>query len=185
MLHGKESQSQPKPASLNRNASVIPKMKVWRDTRNRASVVHFAGEPCAQPDHKDEWLQKVMQSRVVSTMYSMRTSNYVYQTCGQVLMTSWLWRSRSSSPAGQVKPGFSSPWSTWCDAQLPASCMDFGGHLRAKKWTFVTVRWPSPPDHLRGRVIAFKWPGRPSPRKKSWRRHWSRLSFLLLWYLPA
>ena len=32
---------------------------------------------------------------------------------------------------------------------------------RLKKWNFATV----PPDPLRGRVIAFKWPGRPPPEK--------------------
>ena len=42
---------------------------------------------------------------------------------------------------------------------------------RFKKWNFAIVREPSPPDPLRGRVIAFKWPGRPPP-KKSCRLLW-------------
>ena len=65
--------------------------------------------------------------------------------------------------------------------------MDISGKQNVdifEKWIHFLILWivlemklryrpggPSPPDPLRGRVIAFKWPGRP-PWKKSWRHHW-------------
>ena len=43
-----------------------------------------------------------------------------------------------------------------------------------KNETSLPSGGPSPPDPLReGGVIAFKWPDRSPPRKKSWRRHWT------------